>query len=57
MFMLSPSSLSMVGDVLRLVWSEVMAIVLIASCMMGCDRSCGLGKLMNRVEEKPKCAE
>ena len=57
MFMLSPSSLSMVGEVLRLTLREVVAIVLIASCMMGCDSSCGLGKLMNRVDEKPKCAE
>ena len=45
----------MVGDVLRLTLWEVVAIVLIASCMMGCDRSCGSGRLMNRVDEKPVC--
>ena len=53
---LSPSCLSVVGDVLRLTLWEVVAIVLIASGMMGCDRSCDLGRLMNRVDEKPKCA-
>ena len=57
MFMLSPSSLSVVGDVLRQMLREVVAIVLIASCMIGWDRSCGLGRLVNRVEEKPECAE
>ena len=56
MLMLSPSSLSMVSDVLRLMLREAVAIVLMASCMMGWDRSCGLGRLVNRVEEKPECA-
>ena len=55
--MLSPSCLSVVGEVLRLTLKEVIATVLIASCMMGCDWSCGLGRLRNRVDEKPKCAE
>ena len=57
MIMLSPSCLSVVDEVLRLTLWEVIATVLIASCMMGCDWSCGLGRLRNRVDEKPKCAE
>ena len=45
------------GDVLRLMLQEVVAVVLISSCVIGCDRSCVSGKLPNRVEEKPECAE
>ena len=53
MIKLSPSCLYVVGEVLRLTLWEVIATVLIASCMMDCDWSCGLGRLRNRVDEKP----
>ena len=55
--MLGPKSLKDLCDVLRLQLVVVIAIVLVASCMMGCDCSCCSVILKNRVEGNPKCAE
>ena len=55
--MLAPSCLRVLSEVLRLMLWEVTAVVLMASCMMGCEWSCSLVKLRKRVDEKPKCVE
>ena len=54
MFMMSPISLSVVGDVLRSMLEEVVAVVLRASWTMGCERSCAVVRFLSRVEENPQ---
>ena len=44
-------------DVLISQWVDVIAVVLMASCIMGCDRRCCSVMLRNRVEGNPICAE
>ena len=55
--MLGPRSFKALCAVLRLQLVVVIAIVLVASCMTGCDCSCCSVMLRNRVEGNPKCAE
>ena len=57
MVMLDPSCLRISCAVLRLRLRDVTAVVLIASCMMGCDCSCGFVMLRKRVDGNPKCVE
>ena len=55
--MLRPRSPKDLCDALISQLVVVMAIVLVASCMMGCDRRCCSVMLRNRVEGNPICAE
>ena len=55
--MLVPSCLKVLNEVSRLMLWEVTAVVLMASCVMGCEWSCSLVILRKRVDEKPKFVE
>ena len=55
--MLGPKSFKALCVVLRLKWVEVTAMVLMASCMIGCDSNCGFVMLRKRVDGNPKCVE
>ena len=55
--MLVPSCLRVWYEVLRLMLWEVTAVVLMASCVMGCEWSCCFVMLRKRVDENPKCVE
>ena len=55
--MLGTRSLKDLCDVLRLQLVVVNALVLMASCMMGCDCNCGFVMLRKRVDGNPKYVE
>ena len=55
--MTDPKCFRALCAVLRLKLVEVIAMVLMASCVMGCDCSCCFVMFRKRVEGNPKCVE